>query len=138
MLQRNRSLHMRPAVIHGASHRKQPVVDRPRFGVVLGFAGGNQFDERLGGKAAVAHQGAVDVEHRVQQIFVVAGENLQIGTLTTDRPGSRVSHRRMLRTPFFIANTPGCAAMSSWVSRLYVALVASGYWNRISGKPLSW
>jgi hypothetical protein len=35
------------------------------------------------------------------------------------------SQRRMLRTPFFIANTPGSAEISSWVSRLYVAFVAS-------------
>src|SRR5437763_1709635 len=35
----------------------------------------------------------------------------------------------MLRTPFFMANPPGCAAMSSCLSRLYLALVASGYWH---------
>ena len=82
--------------------REQPVVDRSCLRVVLGFAGGNEVDKRLRGQTAISHQGAVDVEHRVQQIFVVAGQKLQIWPLTRrGRPELSVSHRRILRTPFF-------------------------------------
>jgi hypothetical protein len=74
----------------------------------------DELDERLGCETAVTHQGAVHVEHRVQQMLIMTGENLQIGTFTTTTGISR----RMLRTPFFMAKTPGSAAISSWVSRL--------------------
>ena len=117
-LSATRSFHVRAAVIDGARHRQQPVVDRARLRVVLRLAGSDQLDERLGCETAVADQGAVHVEHRVQQIFVVAGEDLQIRDAHDGRRESRVSQRRMLRTPFFMAKTPGSAAMSSWVSRL--------------------
>src|ERR1700730_5397858 len=136
MLERNGSFHVRSAVINAAGHREQPVVDGSCPRVVFGFAGRNELDERLRRKTAIPHQSPVDVEHGVQQIFVMAGKNLQIGTLATDA-GISVSHLRMLATPFFMAKAARCVAISSWVLRLYVALVASGYWKRISGMPLS-
>src|SRR6516164_1981699 len=84
VLERNRSLHMRPAVIDGAGHREQPVMDRACLRVVLGLAGRDHFNERLGCKTAVAYQRAVHVEHRVQQILVMARQNLEIGTLAAN------------------------------------------------------
>jgi len=93
MLECNRSFHVRPAVIDGASHRKQPVMNRAGFRVILRFAGRDEFDERFRCKAAISHQSAVYVEHRVKQIFVVAGKDLQIGTLEL-RDGSAVVNDR--------------------------------------------
>jgi hypothetical protein len=97
MLERDRSFHVRSAVIDGASYRKQPVMDRTCLRVVLGFAGRNELDKWLRCKTAISHQRAVHVEHRVKQIFVMAGKNLQIGTLTTDNrnfgvPPAHVAH----------------------------------------------
>jgi hypothetical protein len=68
----------------------------------------------------------------VQQVLVVAGEDLQVGR-SRRITGISVSQRFMLRTPFFIANTPGCAAISSWCRGCTSPSVASGYWNRMSG-----
>ena len=80
-LERDGAFHVRAAVVDGLGHREQPVVDGTRGGVVLGLAGRDQLDQRLGGEPAVADQGAVDVEHGVQQVLVVAGEDLQVGVL---------------------------------------------------------
>jgi len=52
-----------------------------------------------------------NVEHDVEQIFVVTGENLQAGVLAAD--DRNLGIMRMLRTPFFMAKTPGSAAISS-------------------------
>ena len=97
MLERNGSFHVRSAVINAAGHREQPVVDGSCPRVVFGFAGRNELDERLRRKTAIPHQSPVDVEHGVQQIFVMAGKNLQIGTLTADDrnlgvPPAHVAH----------------------------------------------
>ena len=104
-------------MVDSLGHRQQPVVDLAGLGVVLGLAGGDQLDQRLGGEAAVADQRAVDVEHGVQQVLVVAGQICRFGR-SRRSTGISVSQRRMLRTPFLMANTPGWAAISSWVSRL--------------------
>ncbi len=90
---------------------------RARRGVVCGLAGGDELDQRLGGDVAVADEQAVDVEHGVQQVLVVAGEDLQVGRGLRST-GISVYQRRMLRTPFLVANTPSCAAISSWVSQV--------------------
>ncbi|KAI7408337.1 hypothetical protein KC328_g6 [Hortaea werneckii] len=74
-----------------------------------GEAGHEWRGHRLRCDVTVTHQHPIDVESRVQKVLVVA-----------------VSQRFMLRTPFFIANTPGKAAISSIVCRLYVALRSWG------------
>jgi len=90
MLERNGSFHVRPAMVNRASHRQQPVVDRSGLGVILRLPGGDELDERLGCETAVPHQRAVHVEHRVQQILVMAGEDLQVRTLTPDDRNLRI------------------------------------------------
>jgi hypothetical protein len=82
--QRDRAFHVRAAVIDVGGHRQQAVMQRARLDVVLGLAGGDHLDQRLGCDAAIAHQRAVDVEHRVQQVLVVAGQDLQVGALLAD------------------------------------------------------
>ena len=64
--------------------RQQAVVQLARLLVVLGLAGSDHLDQRLGCDAAVADQRAVDVEHRVQQVLVVAGQDLQVRALGAD------------------------------------------------------
>src|SRR5262245_46291078 len=72
MLERDRAFHVRAAMVDGARNWQQLVMNRARLRVVLGLAGRNQLDQRLGRETAIAHQRAVDIEHGVQQIFVVA------------------------------------------------------------------
>ena len=50
MLERDRAFHVRPAVIDGAGHRQQPVMDGAGPGIVLGLAGGDELDQRLGAR----------------------------------------------------------------------------------------
>src|SRR4029453_10119575 len=47
-------------------------------------------NQRLRRETTVSNQGAVHIEHRVKQILVMTGENLQIGTLTTDNRDLRI------------------------------------------------
>ena len=61
------------------SNRHELVRDLPCSGVILRFACRDQIDQQLGGDVSVANQKTVDVEHRGQQPFVVARENLQLG-----------------------------------------------------------
>ncbi len=97
VLERDGPFHMRATVIDARRHRQQPVMDRARLGVVLGLAGRDHVDQGLGSETAIANECAVHVEHRVQQVLVVAGENLQVRALPADHrdlavPTAHVAH----------------------------------------------
>src|SRR6516225_11358996 len=81
---------MRSAMIDGTSYREQSVMDCARLRVILGFARSDELDQWLRGKTAVPNKGSVHIEHGVQQIFIMAGEDLQVGTLATDDRNFRV------------------------------------------------
>ena len=66
-------------------------------GPVLRLAGLDELDQQLGGHVAVADEQAVDVHDGVQQVLVVAGEDLQVGVLAAEHrdlgvPAAHVPH----------------------------------------------
>ena len=71
--------HVRAAMIDASGDRQQAVMDFFRLYIILRLAGNEQLVQQFGGEAAIAHQRAINVKHGVQQIFVMAGQNLQLG-----------------------------------------------------------
>ena len=105
-------------------------------GVVLGLAGLDQLDQRFGREAAVADQRAVDVQDGVQQVLVVAGQDLQVGVFTAEHrdlgvPAAHVPHPVLGREHALLGGDLELGV------QVVGGLGPSGYWNRISGSPLS-
>ena len=97
VLERDRALHVRAAVVDGAGDRQQLLVVLAGERVVLRLAGGEILEQQLGRHVAVADQQAVDVEHRRQQPLVVAGHHRDLREGVLDRrdlvvPALHVAH----------------------------------------------
>jgi hypothetical protein len=71
-------------VVDVGSDGEELVVNRPGARVVLRDTRLEQLEERLRGDAAVADEHAVNVERGVEEVFVVAGEAVDVGALTAD------------------------------------------------------
>ena len=105
MLERNGSFHVRPAVIDGARHREQPVMDRACLRVVFGLAGSDQLDERFGCKASISHQAPSTSNIVCSRYSSWQVRICRFGTLTADD--------RDLACPTGAC----CARRSSWRTR---------------------
>lgn len=79
VLESDSALHVRATVIYGRSDGKETVVDLASAWVVFGDASSEKFEEGLGSDTAVPYKHTVDVKHGVQEVFVVACENVLVG-----------------------------------------------------------
>ena len=96
VLEGDRALHVRASVVHRSGDGQQPVVHLSCLLVVLCLSGVEQLKQRFRGDTAVANEHAVDVEGGVEEVLVVAGEGVDVGTLAPDDgdltvPSSHVS-----------------------------------------------
>ena len=97
MLERNSALHVRAAVVYALGDGKQLVVHGASSLIVLSLAGIDHLKQKLRCNVAVADQHAVDVKCRVQEILIVAGQDLEVRALLADDrdlsvPAAHVAH----------------------------------------------
>jgi hypothetical protein len=88
---------MRTSVIYCRSDGKQLVVNSPSFLVVLCFTSIQQLEEGFGGDTSVTDEHTVNIERGVEEVFVVASEYVDVGSLLLDDgnlpiPSSHVSN----------------------------------------------
>lgn len=84
MLQRHSSFHMATTVVNGFGQRQQLIVQLSSSGVILGLACFNHLDQKLGSDVSVSDKEAVNIKGCVQEVFVVAGKDLEFRTLFVD------------------------------------------------------
>lgn len=90
------ALHVRAAVVDSSGDGKELVVDGPSLLVVMGLTGVEELKEEFGSDTPVTDEHAVDVESSVEEVLVVASEDVGVGSCFSDDgnlsvPSSHVS-----------------------------------------------
>lgn len=96
VLESDRALHVRAAVVDSSGDGKELVVDGPGLLVVLGLTGVEELKEEFGSDTPVTDEHAVDVESGVEEVLVVASQDVGVGSCFSDDgdlsvPSSHVS-----------------------------------------------
>lgn len=96
VLESNGTLHVRAAVVDCGGDGKKLVVDSPSLLVVLGLTGVEELKEQFGSDTPVTDEHAVNVESGVEEVLVVASEDVGVGSCFSDYgnlsvPSSHVS-----------------------------------------------
>lgn len=96
MLECDGALHVTSSVVDGGGDGKQSVVDFSSLFVVLCLSSLEELKQSLGSNTSVTDKHTVDVESGVEEVFVVAGHGVDVGSLTSDDgdlsvPSSHVS-----------------------------------------------
>lgn len=96
VLESDGALHVRAAVVDSSCDGKELVVDGPSLLIVLGLTGFEELKEEFGGDTPVTDEHAVDVESGVEEVLVVASQDVGVGSCFSDDwnlsvPSSHVS-----------------------------------------------
>lgn len=84
MLESDGALHVRATVVDSGGDGKELIVDSPSLLVVLSFTGVEELKEKFGSDTAVTDEHTVDVESGVEEVFVVASEDVGVGSCLPD------------------------------------------------------
>lgn len=84
MLESDGALHVRATVVDSGGDGKELIVDSPSLLVVLSFTGVEELKEKFGSDTTVTDEHTVDVESSVEEVFVVASEDVGVGSCLPD------------------------------------------------------
>lgn len=97
VFERDSTFHVGSSVVYRRSDREEGVVDLSGFGVVFGDTRIEEIEQELRGNTTVSHKHTVHVESRVEEVLVMACEDVRIRSSFSDDgdlsiPSSHVSN----------------------------------------------
>ena len=80
VLQSDGTFHVRSSMVDRFGDREKTVVDLPSAGIVFGLAGFDKLEQGFRRDVSISDEEAIDVKGRVQEVLVVAREDVGIGS----------------------------------------------------------